>query len=234
MFLARNVGFGDNRRFVAAFIIILPCLLLGSVNGQAVQNGCTLDVPVYGPTGAQLAFRISRVSPFGRNNVDLLAMPGSGFQVQVPETRLAFPRTVLSRTLRITLEDRAGRILTQSIELGTCQQRVSLRYGVSASVLGDSSSETVIGRLSDCRFDGDWWMLAMPIFGVLGSSVSEGVVQPDGSFAISGGLRDGRYLAVIGKGAEPVKTIAFNVQGGASPKNLGTVSLRGVCPSQSR
>lgn len=223
---------GNTQSFIKStvLLVILYSALGGVTQGQTPRGACTLDIPVYGPTGIRLGFRVARVSPVGKGDVDLLAMAGTGIQVRASGTRVTFPVAALSRRFQIRLKGEKGEDLTHQVELSTCPQRTSLVYGVSASVLGDSSSETVVGRLRGCRFDEDWWIHAMPMFGLLNARVSEGVIQPDGSFILSGSLRDGRHLAVIGKGRQPLKTLAFDMSEGASPRNLGNVNVRDICP----
>ncbi len=110
-----------------------------------------------------------------------------------------------------------------------CPQRVSLRFGV-ADAYGDVSFQTVRGRLSGCKFTGDWWIRAMPMFGTYSPPMPvEGWIQEDGSFSISGQMDGERYIVIIGKAKSPLKTVGIDVTAGRAA-DAGVIDMSSACP----
>jgi hypothetical protein len=232
MFLIERAFLHSSRVQLKASLRLLGFVLLACVaRGEQPSEPCVLDVPVYGPTGSKLAFKITRVTGEGNPSVNLLSVHGDGIKFSAAGDRLLFPKALLGRSIVITLEDKdtKGGIVTRKLPLFACRQRTSSRWGINQA-LGDFSSLTIRGRLSGCTFSGDWWIRAMPMFGAQDyQAVYDGFVQSDGSFWLTGSMSGERQLVVIGKGREPVKTVGIDVAEG-KPIDMGVVDLSGYCP----
>jgi hypothetical protein len=110
-----------------------------------------------------------------------------------------------------------------------CPQRASIRVGES-ELYGDVLYVTIRGRASGCRFSGDWWIRAMPMFGTSSSQPAlDGYIQQDGTFALSGQMQAERHLVVFGRDKQPVKAIGVDVTVGKD-NDVGIVDLAGSCP----
>lgn len=191
-------------------------------------NVCTLQVPVYDPTGNRLEFRVTRVVVRERPDVDLLAVAPS--MVSSAGDHISFAdRKLLGRVFVVSLENAAGKKITQPILWTQCPQRSSVRFGV-ADAGGDVNGQTITGRLTGCSFAGDWWMRATPMFGAFSPKASlDGYIAEDGRFSISGDMSGERYLLIIGRDKEPVKTASVNVTM-SIPTDAGTIDLSSTCP----
>jgi len=207
----------------AAFILVLAGCSRGAESGA-----CLLDLPVYDPVGNRLDFRVTRVTPRENANVNLLFVRPREVR-RASNHQLMLDRSLLRRVIVVTLEDAAGTKIAQPVFVMQCPQRVSLRTGVSEAY-GDVSFQTVTGRLSGCRFAGDWWIRAINMFGASTTPASlEARVEEDGSFSLSGQLSGERHVLVIGKEKSPVEAVGVNVTVG-KVINLGTLALTGRCP----
>jgi hypothetical protein len=197
----------------------------------ALPKVCVLDLPVYDPVGARLRFTVTKVAAADKPDVNLLKTAPE--LVTSDGDRVLFradPDKLYGRTALITLEGSAGQIVMKSITLLGCPQRASHTFGRADSGL-DVSSVTVVGRLSGCRFVGDWWIRVVPMFGGPDRvSVIDGSVGPDGSFRLSVTPDGVRKILVVGKGKVPIKAIGFNETIGRE-NNLQTVDVRGSCPN---
>jgi len=213
-------------RIVYRSLWLTMLILAGVLQTHAAV--CSLEVPVYDASGNKLAFRVSRVSPEGKREINLLTvMPNL---VSADGSRISFPDdTLLRRVIVITLEGANGQKVVRPILLMQCPQRASVRVG-EFELYGDVLYVTIRGRASGCRFSGDWWIRAMPMFGANSSQLAlDGYVQPDGTFALSGQIQGERYLVVFGKDKRPVKAIGVDVTVGKD-NNVGIVDLAGSCP----
>lgn len=196
--------------------------------GRADEQPCILEVPVFGPTGSKLDFKITALMADADSDVNVLAAPSRDAKFGAVGSRLLFPKPMLGRSVRIKLEDAMHHAITVKIPLFDCRQRTSARWGFNYGSNADVWALTVKGRISGCQFSGDWWIRAMPMFGYPGA-VHEGIVRPDGSFSLTASLDGERYLMVIGTNSEPVKAIGVNVAAGMT-NDIGKVDLSGSCP----
>jgi len=231
MFLVARVFPHSNMRLTATLRLLSFVLLALVVRGEGPSEPCVLDVPVYGPTGSKLAFKITRVAGDGNPNANLLSVHGDGIKFGAAGDRLLFPKALLGRSIVITLEGKGtkGGIITRKVPLFACRQRTSSRWGLNQA-LGDFSSLAIRGRLSGRTFSGDWWIRSMPMFGAQDyQAVYDGFVQSDGSFWLTGSMAGERLLVVVGKSREPVKTVGVDVAEG-KPIDMGAVDLSGHCP----
>lgn len=206
-------------------------LLLGVLAASAyacAQSACVVEIPVYDTSGNKLEFNVTAVAPQDRRDVNLLSLRPNA--VRSVGDRISFSdRTLLRRVLVVTLENARGAKITQPVFLMQCPQRTSIRFG-SSEAPGDVEFDTMRGRLSGCRFVGDWWVRAMPMFGASTSPAAlEGYIQPDGSFSLSGQMAGERHLVVFGKDKQPVLAIGVNVTVGRA-NEVGTLDLTGHCP----
>lgn len=226
--LARPSPFrgGPSRIPLAA---VLP-LLLWISPATGAQHGCVLELPVYDSVGNRLDFKVTRLSPEGNAQANLLSTNITGFSARVTGERVSFSdRSLIGRVILATLEGTGRRKVVQRVFLMQCPQRVSIRYGESAAY-GDFTYVTIRGHASGCRLDGDWWVRAMPMFGWPSSPAAlEGYIQPDGAISLSGQMTGERHIVVVGRDKQPVKTLAIDVVVGGK-NDIGEVDLSGSCP----
>lgn len=200
------------------------------------EPACVVDFPVYDATGNRLDFKVTRVSPVDDDSLNLLQMQlPKPYGTAVTGSRVAFilpdPREIMGRAVVVTLANSDGVTLTTRGVIMRCPQRMSVRYG-EAEALGDLAWVTATGRATGCRFEGDWWVRAMPMFGTsLGAWVAEGQIGADGSFTISGGMKGERHIVVLGKGKQPVRAVGIDITVGGT-NNIGTVDLSDFCPEE--
>ena len=211
------------------FALAFSLLQDGSSLAADPDNICAVQIPVYGATGEKLPFRIARVTPPEREDINLLSVRAPEGKLALSGDRLLFPKGLLGRSVRITLEDNKGYRTRRILPLVACRQRISFRIVPSGNP-PDVYVTTAKGRLSGCTFSGDWWVRGMPMFGAFNEqAVFEGLVELDGTFSLSGSMQGERHLVVIGKDRQPVRTIAVNVVEGED-NDIGTVDLTGSCP----
>jgi hypothetical protein len=216
--------------------ILLVVVLPGTGCAGTPAAECSIYLPVYDPHGNHLPFRITAAKVDIKDGIDLLTTSDPKRRVRADGETLYFPKT-LHTPLRVTLEGPQGAITYGSIGLTGCKLTNSLRYGQLDSGL-DVAWSTIGGKLSGCRFTGDWWIRAAPMFGDAQTSLAfEGNVEPDGTFTIDGGMPGVRHIVVVGKGKEPVKAFAVDVTVGGKMhepmsriNNAGNIDLSGSCP----
>ncbi|MDP9339264.1 MAG: hypothetical protein M3P45_10390 [Acidobacteriota bacterium] len=89
------------------------------------------------------------------------------------------------------------------------------------------------GKLVGCKFGGDWWVRAVPMFGTSdsfhNSEPVDGYVASNGNFWLVLNPNGIRYTMIIGKGKNPIKSIGFDAITGKNT-NLGLVDLKRLCP----
>lgn len=217
------------KAITAACAPAVLALFLGAfASAAAAGQPCVLELPVYGPKGDRLPFRVVEVRAEGGRGPNILSLKLK--EMWAKEERLYFTeRALLGRVLEVTLEDARGGRISESIFLTQCTQRASLRYG-SSEAYGDVYANVIRGRLTGCRFDRDWWVRAFPMFGAVAPIAAlEGYVFPDGSFELSGQMEGERHIVVFGKGKQPVRAIGVDVTN-AQVANAGEIDLRGACP----
>jgi hypothetical protein len=212
----------------ASAILLLPLCL--PAHAHAAQENCIIDFPVYDPFGARLEFNVSRVSPEGNANINVLSakptiMTSKGNQVFFSDRRL------VGRTLVVLLDGPKGAQISTQTVITACRLRHSLFFGRSDAG-PDVNGITVNGRLSGCRFVGDWWVRAVPIFGGhegWGDYAVDGFVESDGSFTLVLGPLGVRRLLIIGHGKDPIKVVAIDVTQGKMA-DAGAIDLSKDCP----
>lgn len=190
---------------------------------------CRLYLPVYDQFGDRLhQFRVTRLTPLQNPQVNLLALFPHKVR-RAGNDQLIVDRSLLGRELQVTLEDQQGARITQPLFFTECFERVSFRVGLTAGY-GDSVRELVIGRLTGCRFTGDWWVRAINMFGPwTAPAIPEARVEENGSFRLKGYMLGERHIVVIGKDKWPVEAVGVNIQEGGI-NDLGTLDLSGRCP----
>jgi len=197
---------------------------------EAGQEACVVEVPVYDAFGSRLDFRVTRVSPQHKSDVNLLKeapkLIGSrGHRI------LFYDHSIITRAFEVTLEGPKGARVTTEMIVMDCPMRRSLFYGQS-DIGHDVWGVRVAGRLSGCHFAGDWWVRALPMFGGHGGvHAVDGTVKSDGTLSLVVGAYGVRHILVIGKDKQPIKVIGFDVTIGKE-SNIGVVDLGGHCPEQ--
>lgn len=215
-------------RWASPVLLLALCL---PAHARAAQENCIIDFPVYDSFGARLEFKVSRVSPEGNANTNVLSakptiMTSKGNQVFFSDRRL------VGRTLVVLLEGPKGAQITTRTVITACRLRHSLFFGKSDAG-PDVDGIAVNGRLSGCRFVGDWWVRAVPIFGGhegWGDYAVDGFVESDGSFTLVLGPLGVRRLLIVGQGKDPIKVVAIDVTQGKMA-NAGAIDLSKDCPN---
>jgi hypothetical protein len=214
-------------------LLVTVAQLVVPARAEGSLPACSLNVPVYDPKGAKLAFRIATVTPEGNDGIDLLTIQQKEYRVAVRGDTLYFQAGLIGkRRLTLVMQDESGKRITTHVSLMHCQQRMSVEYGVLSSLgTGDVAWSTVSGRLTGCNLAGDWWIRALPMFGGQGSQIiHEGFIRSsDGTFWIVSSVHGERHIIVVGKDRQPVKAFAFDVVEGAR-NDTGVIDLTGLCP----
>ena len=199
-----------------------------------IELPCFVDLPVYDARGNRLAFNIVSAKQLEPpENVRSL-----GRDIHIPEngSRLTFSKRALQSGFEITLKGPDNRQIKRQVELVACRQRTSLQFGELDSG-GDAAGSTILGRITKCRLQGDWWVRVMPMFGADWGNRPHGppvchdghVRLTDGSFVITGAMRGERHILVVGRGRDTVKVVGIDVvAGGQNP--LGDIDLTDACP----
>jgi hypothetical protein len=197
------------------------------VRAQDPAPPCWIDFRVYDPFGERLAFEISKVGVEDAD-VDLLTTDVPEVRMAKSGARLYFPKSMIGgRLVDIVLKDKNGKGLTARMGMTACEARVSLRYG-SRGAGGDLSWSTLEGQLTGCRWDDNWWVRMMPMFGLIGQAEEGYVHASDGKFEVNRSFNGERYILVIGWGKEPVRAVGVNLTEGKN--DAGVIDLAGACP----
>ncbi len=226
------LGRGSRRTGEAKLLRLALLLVTGMAGAEEPRPPCILDVPVYGPFGDRLPFRVTRVTPVGAEgdkSFDLLSTKVDGIIATSNGDRIFFPSDrILGRFIEVTLEGPKSARITTKVALMECRQRRSLFFGQSD--LGfDVNGVGIRGRLSGCRFTGDWWVRAVPMFGgPEGAPVTDGYVLSDGSIVLTVGPGV-RHLVVVGKGKQPLRVMGVDITVGKL-HDIGLVDLSNSCP----
>lgn len=196
---------------------------------ESPMGECFVDFPVYDPSGTRIPFRVVRVSPAGRSDIDLLK--NSPTVLTSRDSRVIFGRSLVGRHMKVVLESPAGDRLSTEVAITDCRMRRSLAYG-SSDIGRDVSGIRVSGRLVGCSFVGDWWVRATPQHGGHdGTYATDGRVETDGGFDLSLAALGVRHLLIIGKAQDPIRVLAFNVIVGMQ-HDLGNVDIGRDCPDE--
>lgn len=214
---------------ITTFVLFL--LSAAASNAQEPAAPCVLEVPVYSPSGDLLPFRVTRVTPWKDKGRNLLSI-GRVFKTTTANGyRIIFSSDrIVSREIEVTLEDPKGVTVKTHFVVPSCRLRISLFLGQSDTGT-DITGIGMTGQLKGCKFEGDWWVRAVPMFGGHDRVFAvDGYVHSDGNFWLVFAYTV-RHVLIIGKGKEPIKTIALDV---LSDKriNLGVIDLTGSCPKQ--
>lgn len=212
-----------------AYCTLLCILLPMAAYTAGPESECFVRLPVYGPHGDHLPFRVASVRVDVKDGIDLLSTDDPKRHARADGEKFYFPKPLLHTPVRVTLQNDQGDIATGRIVLTSCKQRASLRYGELDSG-GDVAWTSIRGRLSSCAFDGDWWIRATPMFGdVFSSPAFDGQIAADGTFSVP--VEEGvRYIIIVGKGNQPVRTCTFDVTRGGLANDVGNIDLSGACP----
>lgn len=223
-----------HRGFRLLIVILVPILLHPAIcEAQEPPAPCIVDVPVYGPSGDLLLFRVTRVTAKEDPATNVLSLKGAGVKTTRDGRGVIFSSDrIVSREIEITLKDPKGVTVITHFVVTSCRLRRSIFHG-QLETGADVSGTGVTGRLSGCKFDGDWWVRAIPMFGgndgIGGSNAVDGYVNSDGSFWLFLGDYGVRHAMIIGRGKSPLKVIAFDLTTGKHT-DLGSVDLKGLCP----
>lgn len=211
-------------------VFIVRCLfatLLVVCASCAERSSCTLDLPVYNAFGERIEFTITAVTPTDKPDANLLRLRPKEVR-RLSNSQLDLDRSILGRMISVTLTNRTGTKITESVPFMQCQQRTSFRVGRSEAY-GDTAGETIKGRLTGCQFTGDWWIRATNMFGVdVPRGPIETRVEQDGSFSLIGPMAGERHVIVIGKDKTPLAVFGTNVTE-AGQNDLGTLDMSGRC-----
>lgn len=223
MFFLLNTVFTVRHAFV-----LLACFACVSCSEEPP---CRVYLPVYDQFGDRLdQFRVTRVTPRKGEGpqVNLMTLFPQNVR-RADNDELILDRSLFGRVLEVTLENQRQTEVTQPVFFMQCSQRVSVRVGVSEAY-GDTVYESLTGRLTGCRFTGDWWVRAINMFGPwTAPAIPEARVEEDGSFRLSGHMEGERHIVVIGKDKSPVEAVGVNITK-AGINDLGTIDLSGRCP----
>src|SRR5262245_18934445 len=67
------------------------CVIPLMAQAQEPRPPCLIDVPVYGPTGDNLEFKVTRVMPFNQKDRNLLAINTEGSKITASGSRISIP-----------------------------------------------------------------------------------------------------------------------------------------------
>lgn len=213
--------------FIASLFMQLGCM-----EGRVAMPPCSIELPVFNATGDQVPYQVVGVEyQEGQTYIDLLSTQAGPFRVTVKGNRVYFPRTLIRRTVIVTLSNERGDRFAQHVPLYTCQQRTSLQHGERDIGLGDVAWSLVTGKLAGCKLDEHWWIRAMPMFGgnIHKSSFEGHINWRNGSFNIEFSFTGERHIFVVGRGKEPLKVFALDLVVGGK-NDAGVIDLRSVCP----
>jgi len=215
------------RQLISAFAVFL--LSATASKAQEPAPPCVVEVPVYSPSGYLLPFRVTRVTPSQDKASDLLSI-GRVFKTTTANGyRVIFSSDkIVSREIEVTLQDPKRVTVKTHFVVTSCRLRRSVFLGQSDTA-ADVTGIGMTGQLKGCKFDGDWWVRAVPMFGGHDKVfVIDGYVHSDGNFWLVFGYGV-RHLLIIGKGKEPIKTIALDATGDKRI-DAGIIDLNGLCP----
>lgn len=207
-------------------------LVLCSVALRAEGKMCEAYLPVYGAAGDLLPSRVTGV--FATNNPKAANLLFERrIKITVRGNKLDFPAEAVDRSIFIDIELVGRRyVIERSILfLGACQMLRSYQIGILNAGIGDSSSESVSGRLIGCTDYTGWWIRAVPMFGELKNELFEGRVLTDGRFIVFGNTDGRRFALMIGKGKEIIKSIGVNIVA-VGVNKTGDIDVSGLCPRQ--
>jgi hypothetical protein len=162
---------------------------------------------------------------------NVLSVKGAGVKTAGDGRRIIFSSDrIVSREIEVTLQDPKGVTVKTNFVVSSCRLRRSLFVGQSDSG-ADVTGIDMTGQLIGCKFEGDWWVRVVPMFGGHDKVfVIDGYVRPDGNFWLVFGYSF-RHLLVIGKGKEAIKVIGIDVNAGKKIDPV-VIDLTGNCPKQ--
>jgi len=199
-------------------------------------EACFVETRAMTPFGESLdAYRISSVRIEG---VSILSTEPNRFGAEIlsEQGRIIFSKAV-SLPLKVAIEMRNaqrptglhGSSIRGVFTVTTCPQKIEVLDGTQLNVTGWAVFTT--GRVTGCRFDGNWWVRAIAMFGSFPDvPLAGGHIEGDGSFKLMLGGRQ-RYILTVGKDRDPVRTVAVDVKRDLSA-DVGEIDLAGLCPSK--
>ena len=230
MFLTRAFHHLQQRLISSLRFFSLSCLLVTSSCAQVARPPCFLELPAYSPQGDRISSRVTDVHPpasDGDPMIDLLTIPDPSYRMIVNGSTLFFPKQFVGRALMITVESGSLR-LKRRVTLTACQQRTSVVFGQSNTGV-DVATSVISGRIVGCKTNNEWWVRVTPMFGGQDSPTSqEGLVNEDGNFRVDTSVEGLRYLVIVGRRKEPLRTLALNVVIGGK-NDLGIIDVGGLC-----
>ena len=135
--------------------------------GQATESPagtCRVELAAYDASGNRVPAKIVSVVPVG-GAIDLRSAPSPEERAVVREGSMYFPsRWLRGRRIEVTLKDETGTSIRQRVALSSCEQRTSIEFGAHDTGL-DVSVSSLVGKFKGCKFEGDWWVRAVPMFG---------------------------------------------------------------------
>ena len=226
-------------RTLCLFLLTAPAII------AQTRTECFLDLPVFDPFGNRVRFEIVSVQAEDAGP-NLLTTGDEGSRPVTEGDRLYYRKNSLQAPLlhiklraidpqavktAIKLPRLRGDLIVNSrVVVSSCEQRTSLRVGVS-DTNSDILASTIDGAISGCQTDEEWWVRAMPMFGGQNEpSVYEGLIHSNGTFSITANFRGERHIVVIGKANHALLAIGADVTSGGGKTNVGTLDLSKVCP----
>ncbi len=213
-------------------MVVLHFLLTCAAQDAQCLPPCFVHVPVYDASGNRLQqFSVSSVTFEGAVGIDLRTISDPRYRVEVRHDKIYFHKELIGRRpLIVTLTSSQKNRLSGRIPLTACRLRRSLEAGPPLDSGLDVAWSTVTGHFSGCRFVGDWWVRAVPLFGSQEAArIHDGFVAGDGAFSLSSNFTGERHIIVVGRGKYPAKAFAADFREGSNT-DVGTIDLRGSCP----
>jgi hypothetical protein len=182
---------------------------------------------VFDAGGNRIRASVTRLAVASAPSVNLLESH-RGLATRTASGLSILSRELLNKPLEVTILAEGGDSAKASILFSRCPHRQSIRVGSSENY-GDTTGETIRGRVKGCRPDESWWLRATPMFGAQHPRFPlEGTILSDGTFYLEGPMEGERHILVFGKGRDPLKSIGINVTV-AGNNDVGAIDLSKEC-----
>lgn len=233
-------------RYVGGFLL---AVLLEMQSCGSELPECFVEFAAYDNAGKDLenwqVTGITELVRFSRENetVDLLATDELEFRPVIVGKRIYFHKRWISLDpWRVELRNGEGQSVEKEITLYSCEQQRESFVVDENLPTGDMAVDWFerSGRLKGCSLDKDWWIRSSPLFAIppridpdLFSTFDGTIEAATGEFTIR--ARFGvRHMLVVGRGNEPVKVFAVNLDAGSADHDLGEFDLSDACPTLAR
>jgi hypothetical protein len=196
-------------------LLILNGWVLGCF--AAAVPVCRVELPVYNEFGKPLAAKIVSVSHEGKPGVNILEFKPLVIEAK-GTTLFVSPHLRKHEVMVETVVAGSKHSLRKRVPFMSCPMRMSQQTGRhDVSGVGDSSVETLVGRFTGCRMEGDWWVRLAPMFGSQERGLQhEGTIdRRTGRFEVISSFTGERHTLVLGRGLEPVGVFGVNLKIGA-------------------